>query len=77
MSKQYLGYCTSNVFQLSTYFVQITSEIELRDAIYCLCLSLNALIILLAIFGPKVYIALLRPEKNNQKMVMGKEFIKL
>jgi len=36
-----------------------------------MCLSLNALIILLALFGPKVYIALLRPEKNNQITVMG------
>ena len=66
--------CTSfNVhflLQLSTYIVEITAEIELRDAIYCMCLSLNGLVILLALFGPKVYIAILRPEKNNQATVM-------
>ena len=62
------------ILQLSSYFVQITSEIELRDAIYCMCLSLNALVILLALFGPKVYIAILRPEKNNQSSVMGKNY---
>nr|CAB3250913.1 metabotropic glutamate receptor 1-like [Phallusia mammillata] len=57
--------------QVSTYLANSSTDVVLRDAIYCLGLSLNGLIILFAMFGPKIYIVMFRPEKNNQRMVMG------
>jgi len=56
---------------VSTYVANASTNIVLRDAIYCLGLSLNGLVILFAMFGPKVYIVIFRSEKNNQRMVMG------
>nr|XP_009857999.2 metabotropic glutamate receptor 3-like [Ciona intestinalis] len=59
------------IAQIPTYVVNTSSNIVLRDAIYCLGLSLNGLVILFAMFGPKTYIIIFRPQKNNQTTVMG------
>uniref|UniRef100_H2ZKW4 G-protein coupled receptors family 3 profile domain-containing protein n=1 Tax=Ciona savignyi TaxID=51511 RepID=H2ZKW4_CIOSA len=54
------------IAQIPTYLVNTSTNIVLRDAIYCLGNSLNGLIILFAMFGPKIYIIVFRPQKNNQ-----------
>ena len=56
---------------MSTFIANTQTDIILRDSIYCMGLSLNGLIILFAIFGPKVYIIMFRPAKNNQNAVMA------
>ena len=58
-------------FQLSTYAAQSDFKDVLRDAIYCFFLLLNAIIMLVAFFGPKVHVVLFRPSKNNTSAVMG------
>ncbi|XP_076820513.1 metabotropic glutamate receptor 3-like [Clavelina lepadiformis] len=58
------------IAQIPTYLTNTAVNLVLRDAIYCLGLSLNGLVILLAIFGPKVYIVIFRPQKNNQDAML-------
>jgi len=56
--------------QVSTYIANSSTDLVLRDAIYCLGVVLNSLVILCAMFGPKIYVIVFRPEKNNQETVM-------
>ena len=57
--------------QISTFVANTSTDIVLRDALYCLGVSMNSLVILFAIFGPKIYIIIFRPAKNNEQTVMA------
>ena len=68
----FTSYTTCVIWLLFIPLYFISNHPDLRVTALCLLLSLNGAVALGCLFGPKVFICLLRPQKNTRAAVMAR-----
>ena len=63
---KFIGFCMYTTCVIWLAFVPIYFGSDSKVITLCLCISLSALVALVLLFFPKLYIIVLRPERNNR-----------
>lgn len=63
---KFIGFAMYTTCVIWSAFVPIYFGSESKIITLCICVSLSAMVTLVLLFGPKLYIILCKPEKNNR-----------
>ena len=63
---KFIGFAMYTTCVIWVAFVPIYFGSESKTITLCICVSLSAMVTLVLLFGPKLYIIIFKPEKNNR-----------